>query len=78
METGNFNQIAQEIVDGALAHGTSTEEFIENCGGLDAATDEIIRWYKDQDAFEFENVYGEPMAVNSVEFRRYVESGLAA
>lgn len=78
MGTGNLNQIAQEIVDGALAHGTSTAEFIENCGDLDAAVDEIVRFYTEDEGrdAEFENVYGEPMSANSAEFRRYVETGL--
>lgn len=79
MTTGNFTQIANEIVDSALAHGTSTEEFIENCGDFDAAVDEIISWYTDGggcDA-EFENVYGEPMSADSIEFRSYVEAGLS-
>ena len=80
MKNGNCSQIAEEIVDGALAHGVSTDEFIENCGGLEAATDEIVRWYKAEEGqeAEFKNVYGEPMAADSAEFRRYVESGLAA
>lgn len=79
MATGNFNQIAQEIVDGALAHGVSTAEFIENCGGIEAAIDEIVRWYTEdegQDA-EFEDVYGESLDPRSPGFRRYIEAGLS-
>ena len=79
MATGNFYQIASEIVDGALAHGVSTAEFIEACGGLDEAISEIVRFYKgDGKNAVFENVYGEPMDANSDEFRRYVEAGLQA
>ena len=70
----NFREIAQEIVNGALT--TSTAEFVELCGGdIEAATNEIVRWYTADEGGEatFTNVYGEPMRANGEEFRRYVE-----
>ena len=69
----NFREIAQEIVNGAIT--TSTAEFVENCGDVKAAVDEIVRWYTADEGGEaaFTNVYGEPMRANGEEFRRYVE-----
>ena len=70
----NFGQIAQEIVNGAIT--TSTAEFVELCGGdIEAAVDEIVRWYTADEGWEaaFTNVYGEPMHANGEEFRCYVE-----
>jgi len=77
MATSNFGQIAREIVASALA--TSTAEFVKSCGGdLEAATNEIVRWYTADEGGEaaFTNVYGEPMRANGEEFRRYVTYAL--
>jgi len=76
---GNFSQIAHEIVDQALAPGISTEEFVENCGSVNAAVDQIVLWYttegEGRDA-HFVDVYGDQMDANSTQFRDYVEAGL--
>lgn len=45
--TDSTYQIEAEIVESVIAHGISSEEFLANCGSVEAAVAEIGRYYRE-------------------------------
>lgn len=49
----NRNEIAADIVESVIAHGTSTEEVLANSGSIENAAQAVLDYYTDTDGIEW-------------------------
>lgn len=72
--TTSTYEIEDAIVEGALAPGITSTEFLANCGSIDAAVAEIVDWYTISDGrdAEFLDHDGEALRIEKYA-RRYFD-----